>query len=199
MGPHEFEETSYLVKLCRGLTDIGQPVVLSPISAPLDEADAIQLLAPDEQWLGLLSRTVDAARCVLLSPGESPGVLVEMNILRSQERTWSSRVVVFMPPRPRLLLRIFVRYDETVAGRWNRTKATLERLGWNLPLHHPAGMFYIPNHDYSVARSESLGGRLDRYAVRRALRRLLTDSEDRGIPLRDLLRDVLQAGWSFRP
>jgi hypothetical protein len=150
--------------------------------------DVAFIRSTDDSWRAMVTRAVNACRCVLLVPGNSAGLVAEVGLLR--EAGVMGKTVVFMPPPTRGSY--FRVWDEaSLRCQWTALRDVFAPHGWALPDYDPDGMLYVPRPDLSIHVAASLQGQTEPASIRSALERLaphLTELGNR--PTSALLADL---------
>ncbi|HEV7610003.1 MAG TPA: hypothetical protein VGO61_21900 [Steroidobacteraceae bacterium] len=98
----------------------------------------------DEVWFEAMKRAAEIARLIVFIPERSESLLQELTELR--DSGWYAKTIVVMQPE-----REFGDEGTKRADAWKSYREQLSQQGFDLPEYDPAGLFYLPSRDFSIA------------------------------------------------
>ncbi len=140
--------TDYVTLLVRSLEHRGSTVLA--IGGAPSTLGPPKVEARDEEWIGKFVSLSRRARAVLILPAKSPGLILEVSLLRS--RGMLSKCVFLMPPA---LAVGFSAGFEVVDG-WVETQTYFRKIGLQLPDYYAFGMLFGLRGDGSVGVTKRL-------------------------------------------
>ena len=158
----------------------------------------IVLRASSENWIQPFQLLADAAQCIILLPGTTRGLAIEINELRVSSRL--GKTLVLMPPTPEygFLMSLFVLTDDADKYRqaWHMLQQFGETMGCSFPDYEPSGLIYLPNPDFSIREAHRLQGMLSPTTVQTAVARLCPDSRTQGRSLSSIAPSLALEVWT---
>ena len=106
----------------------------------------IQYFEQSERWLNYVQRCAELAEVILIVPGASESLLMEMRMLCDEGLL--DKTFVLMPPERK--------GKDMLQKKWQSIREDLAEIGFFLPDYQAGGMIYKPTADYSIAKGWKL-------------------------------------------
>lgn len=100
--------------------------------------NAAEYFLQSKEWLIYVEACAKIAQAVIIVPGTTESLIMEMKMLRDQELL--DKTFVLMPPE---------KEGDATEKQWENIREQLTDWGFHLPFYEEGGMIYQPNYNYS--------------------------------------------------